>query len=256
MPGKLEGKVALVGGGSKGIGRAIALLYAANGADVVVNGRDPASGEAVVAEIRKLGRRATFGRADLSDYTQVKAMTDDAINQMGKVDILVANGGAGAPTAAFFRETRPEDYMAYANTRWLNRAYLVRSVLDHMVERQTGRIVIISSDAGRVPTPGESLVGGAAAATVMMGKVMAREFSRWKIRVNTICITVTRDTPSFERALAGGAGHVFKKAEEKMPFGINKPEDVAEAALFFASADSDQITGQTLSVNGGLAFPG
>lgn len=256
MKAKLDGKVALVGGSTKGIGRAIALRYAENGADIVVNGRDPASAQLVIDQIRSLGRRAIFGKADLVNFQEVKLMTENAISQMGKIDILVANGGAGPPSAQFFRETDPDLYMDYARTRWLSRAYLIKSVLEHMIQRQTGKIVIITTDAGRVPTPGESMVGGSGAAVVMMAKVMAREFARWQIRVNTICTTVTRDTPSFERALASDAGKVFRKAEAKMPFGINKPEDIAEAALFFASEESNQITGQTLSVNGGLSFSG
>jgi len=128
-----------------------------------------------------------------------------------------------------------------------------------MMARQSGKIIMVTTDAGRTPTRGESLIGGAAAAVVLMTKALAMELARHKIRVNTICTTVTRDTPGYEKATSQQdtrIADIFKRAEERMPFGINKPEDIAKLALFLASEDSNQITGQIFSISGGLSFPG
>jgi 3-oxoacyl-[acyl-carrier protein] reductase len=128
-----------------------------------------------------------------------------------------------------------------------------------MMARQSGKIIIVTTDAGRSPTRGESLIGGAAAALVLMTKALAMELARSKIRINTICTTATKETPGYERATSDQStrmAEIFKKAEERMPFGMNRPDDIAQLALFLASADSNQITGQIFSVTGGLTFPG
>lgn len=256
MLAKLEGRVAVVTGGNQGIGRAIALKLAESGADVVINARNPELAGQVMSQIKARGRRALFEPGDIMDYDSVKRMVDRAIARMGKVDIMVANGGAGEPPPRFFHDIDPSEYGAYLQTRQFSRLYCVRAVLDHMRERGYGKIVIITSDAGRVPTPRESLIGSAAAGLVLLTKALAREFLRWHIRINTICTTVTRDTPGYEKAMSSEARHLFQKATERMPFGLNSPDDLAEAALFLASPESDQITGQVLSINGGLSFPG
>ena len=255
----LSGKVALVTGSSKGIGRAIALKFARNGADIVVNARNQDPALQVVKEINGLGRRASFGQADIWNYQEVKQMVDNATREFGKVDILVASGGGGGAPPALFHTIDPESYVDVIRSHLFSRLYCVRAVLDHMVERQSGKIIIITTDAGRTPTRGESLIGGAAAANVLMTKVLAQEMARSQIRINTICTTITKDTPGYDYAMANPTSHIyriFKKAEERMPFGINRPNDIAELALFLASDDSNQITGQIFSVSGGLSFPG
>jgi len=255
----LSSKVALVTGSSKGIGRAIALKFAENGADIVVNARNQDPALEVVAQIKGLGRKACFERADIWNYQEIKQMVHNAIQEFGQIDILAASGGGGGPPPQFFHQIDPELYIDCIKSGWLSRLYCVRAVLDHMMQRQTGKIIIITTDAGRIPTQGESLIGGAAAAVVLMTKVLAQEFTRWQIRINTICTTITKDTPGYEYAMANPTTYIFKmfkKAEERMPFGINKPDDIAQLALFLASEDSNQITGQIFSISGGLSFPG
>lgn len=256
----LAGKVALVTGSSARIGKAIALKLAENGADLVINGTNPERGMEVVAKIKDMGRRAIFEQADITNYAEVQRMANNAIEKLGKIDILVATGAAGAIAESqfprYFRDTDPSTYEGYITTRWFTRAYAVRAVLDHMIEKNYGKIILITTDGGRWPTPGESINGGAGAGVVMMTKVIAKEFTRWGIRVNTLAISLTGTEEEFEGILASNVGPTFRKVYERMPFGPNKPEDVAAAALFFASSDSDQITGQILSINGGLSFPG
>ena len=256
MKTDLAGKVAIVTGSSQGIGRAIALKLAESGADVVINGRHPEAGQEVVSQVRALGRRCTFHQADICDYAQVKGMVDQTVREWGRLDIMVGCGGPGYPPAQLFHETDPQAYLEYFRNRLFPRLYAIRAALEPMKEGGQGKIVLISTDAGRVPTPGESLIGAAAAGLVLMTKALAREFSRWKVHINTICITVTIDTPGFERARKGGMGKIFERAAQRMPFWPLKPDDIAEMALFLASPESDRITGQIISINGGLAFPG
>jgi 3-oxoacyl-[acyl-carrier protein] reductase len=255
----LSGKVALVTGSSKGIGRAIAVRLAENGASVVINARNPGPALEVVERIRDMGREAHFQPADLGNYQDVKRMVDEAVQRFGRIDILVANGAAAGPPPQPFHEIDPESYGDCVSSHLFTRLHTVRAALDHMMARQSGKIIMVTTDAGRTPTRGESLIGGAAAAVVLMTKVLAQELARSKIRVNTICTTVTRDTPGYEKATSQQDTHLsnlFKKAEERMPFGMNKPDDIAQLALFLASEDSNQITGQIFSISGGLSFPG
>lgn len=256
MQADLKGKTAIVTGSSQGIGKAIALKLAESGADVVINGRHPEPAQEVLAQVRGMGRRCFFHGADISDYAQVKGMVDRMVREWGKLDIMVGCGGPGYPPAQLFHETDPELYGEYFKNRLFPRLYAIRAALEVMKARGEGKIVSITTDAGRVPTPGESLIGATAAGLVLMTKALAREFARWKIHINAICITVTMDTPGFERALKGGMGKVFERAAQRMPFWPLIPKDIAEMALFLASPDSDRITGQVFSINGGLSFPG
>ena len=259
MEADLSGKVALVTGSSKGIGRAIAVKFAENGASVVINARTPGPALEVVEHVRAMGREAHFEPADLYNYDDVKRMVDSAMQRLGHIDILVASGAAAGPPPQPFHEINPKSYGDCVSSHLFTRLYAVRAVLDHMMARQSGKIIIVTTDAGRTPTRGESLIGGAAAAVVLMTKALAMELARDKIRINTICTTVTKDTPGYETATSQQDTHLanlFKKAEERMPFGMNRPDDIAQLALFLASQDSNQITGQIFSISGGLSFPG
>jgi len=233
--------------------------FAENGASVVINARTPGPALEVVEHVRAMGREAHFEPADLYNYDDVKRMVDSAMQRLGHIDILVASGAAAGPPPQPFHEINPKSYGDCVSSHLFTRLYAVRAVLDHMMARQSGKIIIVTTDAGRTPTRGESLIGGAAAAVVLMTKALAMELARDKIRINTICTTVTKDTPGYETATSQQDTHLanlFKKAEERMPFGMNRPDDIAQLALFLASQDSNQITGQIFSISGGLSFPG
>jgi 3-oxoacyl-[acyl-carrier protein] reductase len=122
--------------------------------------------------------------------------------------------------------------------------------------------VLLTTDAGRVPTPGESFIGGAAAALVFMVRALGRELARHQVRINAVAVTLTRDTPGYDWYAAQGEDSdnvlvkAFRKLERETPFGLNTPADVANALLFLASDAAAQITGTTLSVNGGVSFAG
>jgi 3-oxoacyl-[acyl-carrier protein] reductase len=256
----LAGKVAIVIGGSKGIGRAASLRLAEEGADVIVGARGPEAAAEVVSEIEGMGRRAVFLPVNLTEWESVKGMLDEAVRQFGQLDVLVASGAGGGSPARPFVEIDPLTYPAYFQARVLGRLYPIGAAVPFMRGRGYGKIVVVTTDAGRVPTPAESLIGGAAASVIFMIRALGRELARFGIRVNGVSTTLTRDTPSYERFTRRESGEVlgkaFKKIEERAPFGLNEPRDVAEAIAFYASPRSDQITGTTLSVNGGISFPG
>ena len=257
MQVELDGKVAFVAGSTYGIGKAVALKLAENHADIVLNGRNPTQAAKVIKEIEQLGRKAVFEKADITDYREVEQAMQNAIAKFGKVDILVAGGGITQTGICpkFFHETDPIEYLSVAENQWWSRLYCIKALLPHMIERKTGKIVMLTTDAGRWPTPAESVVGGAGAAVMLGTRVLAKELARWRIRVNTVSTTVIEDSASFryETMLSPSLAQVFTKALEKQPFPVTM-EDVAEACLFLASPESDSITGQVLSVNGGLSF--
>lgn len=252
----LKGRIALVTGGADGVGKATALKMAQSGADIIIADKNVEASLKVAAEIEAMGRRASVQECDLWDYDSVKAMTDRAVADMGKVDILVASGATTVKYARFFRDLDPHDYVGCLNTQQFSRLYPIRALLDHMIEQNYGKIIIVTSDAGRTATPRESMIGSAAAGLIQMTKTLAQEFARWNIRVYALCLTVIAGTPAFDAVMATEAHHVFQKAVEKARFGIPSGDDVAEVASFLASPETDKLTGTIISVNGGLSFPG
>ncbi len=253
----LAGKSALVVGGAAGIGKAIAVKLGQCGADVVVADLNVDGATQVATEIQALGRRSIALKCDLMDYNSVKEMTDRAASEMGKIDICIASGGTSAKHAKFFHETDPlVDFAECMKIQQYPRLYIVRAVVDHMKKQNYGKILMITTDAGRVPTPRESLIGAAAAGLVLATKVMANEFLRWNIRINLLCMTLVADTPALRDVMNSPAKHVFEKVYKRVPWGIPTAEDIAEAALFFSSPETDKITGQILSINSGLSYPG
>lgn len=249
---EFAGETALVTGSTGGIGRECALELARRGADVAVNGRSPDSARAVVEEIEDLGQRGHFEQGDITDYGDMERVVEGTVAELGPPDILVGSGGVTAsPTPNFFRDQSVEELRAQFETNYMARLTLIKAALEPLIESGGGRIVNISADAGRFPTPGEVGVCGATAGVMMATRALATELSRWDITVNTVSISVVRDTPGFERMLAESeASSVFQKALEKQDFDVTSA-DVAEAVAFFA--DDRPITGQVMSVNGGIA---
>lgn len=253
----LGGKVALVVGGAAGIGKAIAVKLARCGADIAVADINVEGATQVASEIKSMGRRAIALRCDLMDYNSVKEMTNQAASEMGRIDICIASGGTSAKHAKFFHELdAANDFDECMKIQQYPRLYICRAVVDHMKKQNYGKILMITTDAGRVPTPRESIIGAAAAGLVLATKVMANEFRRFNIRVNLLCMTLVADTPALKDVMNSPAKHVFEKVYDRVPWGIPTAEDIAEAALFFSSPETDRITGQVLSINSGLSFPG
>ncbi|HEV2038360.1 MAG TPA: SDR family oxidoreductase [Candidatus Eremiobacteraceae bacterium] len=255
----LEGRVALVMGSTAGIGFRIAEELARAGVKVALNGRNEARGKAALARLRGTTSEPIFEAGDSTRYDETGCVVANVVHRLGRIDILVTSGGALQPPPALFHELSPEDFSRVFATQYLARVYPIHAALPYMRDQQHGNIVLVGTDAARHVTPGESLHGGIGAAIVLLTKALAREFSRWHIRVNGLALTLTSDTPTYEEifAHAGFVRDLFTKALNRFPWGAPPTaEEVARVALFLASDQSAQVTGQTISVNGGLYFGG
>ncbi len=259
---RLDNKIALITGGGKGIGRAIALAYAQEGADVAICARTTADLDSVAAEVEKLGRRCFHQRADVTDKADAVAMVDATMRAFGRIDILVNNAGGG--DVADHRTILEMDDQCWFDNVALNLHstwYFTKAILPHMVERHYGRIVNIASVAG---LQGVARLGAYAAAkhgVVGFSRTLALECGEYGITCNVICPGPTRagwsisatgigkiaerfgmDVETFNaRSVQGGAIKRMVEAEE-----------VAELAVYFASDLSAATTGQSVSVCGGF----
>lgn len=252
------GKVALVTGSSGGIGYRIAEKLAQSGAHVVINSRTAATGEKALAGLKAVSPNVTLALGDCGDYSAARKIVEAAAAINGGIDILVSSGAQGSVPPTPFAEMTGDQLVAAFDSRFYARIFPVHAAVPHLRKRG-GAVVMIGTDAGRHPTPGESIVGVVGAGVIIMTKALAREFARWKIRVNSVSLTITSDTPSWDRIFASETfqSGLFAKALARFPSGrAPTAEEVARVAVFLASEESAQITGQTVSVNGGLSYGG
>jgi 2-hydroxycyclohexanecarboxyl-CoA dehydrogenase len=249
---------ALVLGGTYGVGAAISRQLAEEGFDVVVSARR--SAPSLLEELRAHAVRAEFVAGDLGVWEEVNQVTQAAWDRLGGLNVVVVSGKPLSAPPRLFLESDPADFDEYLHTMAVSRLYAARAAAPLMRDAGGGRIIFLTSDAGRVPTPAESLVGAGAAAVVFATRALARELARHGIRVNTVSLSLTRDTPSWERYQAGkGSGEVlwkaFEKIEQAAPFGLNEAVDVAALVAFLAGPRAGRISGATISLNGGISFP-
>ncbi len=248
----LTGKTALVTGGAMGIGRGISLALAKQGADVAIADIAIDKANETVAEIKQMGRKATAIKCDVTKKEEVDQTVKTVIDTFGKLDILVNN--VGWDKILFFSQTTPDFWDKIININYKSVLYFTRAVMDHMISRNYGRIISIGSDAGRVGSMGESVYAGTKGAVIAFGKTMARELARNKITVNTVCPGPTETPLTEAMAKEGGlAAKVMPAMKNIIPLGrLGKPEDLGAAVAFLATDEAEFITGQTLSVSGGL----
>ena len=234
----LRGKRAIVTGGADGIGRAIAGRFAEEGTEVVVFDIRPTAPGHV--------------KVDITDYEAVKRAVADA----GPVDILVHN--AGWDMFKPFLKTEPDFWQKIIALNLVGAMNMLHCVLPGMVARGGGKVVSIASDAGRVGSSGEAVYSACKGGIISFTKTLARELASKGVRLNTVCPGVTETNMLAE--FMKGAGDPAKLAEafrRAVPIGrLGKPEDIPGAVLFLASSDADFITGQTISVSGGLTMHG
>jgi 3-oxoacyl-[acyl-carrier protein] reductase len=245
--GPLAGRVALVTGGSRGIGAATARRLAENGAAVGVGGRDSAAIDRVVADIRTGGGRAVPAPADATDADALAGAFAGVEEELGPVELLAAfAGGNGAPRPT--HEVTAEEWRQVVDGELTSTFLTVRAALPGMLERGRGSILTMSSAAGRQPSQASAAYAAAKAGVVMLTKHLAAEYGGRGVRVNCLAPSAvlndkmaTRMTPEQRDRLSGS-----------FPLGrIGRPEDVAAAAVFLLSDDASWLTGVTLDISGG-----
>jgi 2-hydroxycyclohexanecarboxyl-CoA dehydrogenase len=244
----LRGRVVVVTGAGLGLGKAIAERLAAEGARVAVTDVD---GDSALATAKALDGAAGF-RLDITDVSEVSARIDEIAEALGPVDALVNN--AGWDRMAPFLETDEDLWDRIIDINLRGPVRMTKTVLPQMVERQWGRIVNISSDAGRVGSTGEAVYSACKAGIIGFTKTVAREMARHDITVNAICPGPT-DTPLLRAMVGEGHDKLIDSLRRSIPMGrLGRPEDIAGAVAFILSDDAGFITGQTLSVSGGLTM--
>ena len=247
---RLDGRVAVVTGGAGGIGRAVATLLATRGARVVLTDRDPRRDEVA----REIGGPVEAMEHDVTDLAATEAVAAAVLSRHGRLDVWV--NGAGWDLPGLFADTDPDRWMDIVRINYLGVLTGCRAALPGLrAAPGGGAIVSISSDTARVGGWGEAVYAGAKAAVVAFSKSLAREVARDGIRVNCVSPAVTR-TPFEERLREDPVGaRIVEGAVKATPMRrIGLPEEVAEAVAFLAAPASGFITGQVLSVNGGVAM--
>lgn len=244
-------------GATRGLGRAIALELGQRGVRVVASGRDPEAGRAVVDEIIQAGGSAIFVPADLESPAETDNLAKRAIEQFGRIDIVVASAGLHPAGQGFFGTFDLAEAATQVSRTIQVKLNPVQSCLPYMIENGSGSVLFVTSEGGSYPTPGQTTVALHSGGLIQASKVLAKELSRHKIRVNTLCVTIVEDTPTWDR-FAGGEmteqrQRMFGKITAKAPFGIAHPDDIASVAAFLVSDDAGFVTGSTINATGGLA---
>ena len=248
---RFRDRVAVVTGGAQGIGEAIARRLASEGADVAILDIQDEKAQTVADDISSGGGNALAVRVDIADPADVRRAVKVVEDTLGRVDVLINN--AGWDRAGPFVETSEEvwDRVIAINLRGPITA--TRAVLDGMIERGYGRIVNIASDAGKAGSSGESVYSACKGGIIAFTKTLARELVRNSILVNCVSPGPT-DTP-FLADVAAGNPKLAEALQRAIPMRrLGKPEEVASAVAFLASDEASYITGQTLSVSGGLTM--
>lgn len=257
----LEGKVAIVTGASRGIGCAIAVQLAQEGARVVLSARSPGPLALVAGAIRDRGGEALAVSADAADAASVDALVDRAAGHFGGIDILVANAG-GQRRRAGFEELTDQDFLDAYTDNCLSIVRLVRAALPHMRARGGGRIIVIASEAATQPERTFQHYNAAKAAALNLAKSLSKALARDNILVNTVSPGLIL-TPGVEEGFARGAADqgrsveavqadFFRKFKPGLVLGRGgEPEEVAAVVAFLASAAASYITGAEIRVDGG-----
>ena len=245
---ELDGKIAVVTGAGRGIGRSIALTLADAGADVVGCDVLIADLEEVVKEIRAKGRKGLAVKADVSQEKDVSQMIRKAVEEFGRVDILVNNAAYPTYSMKYFNETEVVEWDQQINVTFKGVLYCCKAVIPHMIAQRSGKIINITSTSARVYSPRMAVYGACKAAVASFSRCIAAELGRYGIYVNCVA----------PHAIVGKALNQLPDSHRKETASTNalrkegEPEDIANMVLFLASDKAKYITGQQYCVDGGF----
>ena len=243
---ELKGKIALVTGAAQGIGRAIALLLAQKGADIVISDINLEKAEEMAKEIEALGRKAMAIKVDVANTNDVERMVEAILERFGQIDILVNNAGI-AKDKLILRMTE-EDWDSVLNVNLKGTFNCTKAVIKHMSKQRKGKIVNIASVVGEMGNVGQANYSASKAGVIGFTKTIAREFAQRGINVNAIAPGYI-ETPMTEAL----PEKVKEELRRMIPMErLGRPEDVAQAVLFLVSEATSYITGQVLNVHGGI----
>lgn len=244
---KLSGKVALITGASRGIGRAIAIEFAKQGASVIINySTDSEGAKKTLEEVKKVNGYGIIIKGDISSFHKCEIIVEEAMKVMGKLDILINN--AGISKIGLFIDCSEEEIKEIVNTNLLGAVYLTKHVLKYMLSRKQGNIINISSMWGQVGASCEVLYSTTKGGLNLFTKALAKEVAPSNIRVNCIAPGV------IDTKMNSFLGEEEKKSLEKeIPLGrFGDPSEVGKLAVFLCSEDSTYITGQIIRADGGF----
>ncbi|MDY6856416.1 MAG: 3-oxoacyl-[acyl-carrier-protein] reductase [Thermodesulfobacteriota bacterium] len=243
---ELKGKVALITGSAQGIGKAIAMLFAKRGADIVISDMNSENAEKVSKEIEDIGRKSLVSITDVADFKAVEVMIKKTIDAFGRIDILVNN--AGIVKDGLLLRMKEESWDQVLNVNLKGTFNCTKAAIRYMAKQKGGKVVNIASIAGEMGNIGQANYSASKAGVIGFTKTVAREFASRNINVNAVApgfidTEMTRALPE----------NITEGLKVQIPIErLGTPEDVAEAVFFLVSEASSYITGQVLNVNGGL----
>ena len=245
---RLEGKKAIVTGAGRGIGRAIALNFAREGADILVNYHsNDAAAQEVIQKVQEMGRKAVAVKADVSSYQDAYKMVDAAVNDLGGLDILVNNAGMSKP--GMMLKMSEEDWDKIIDIHLKGTFNASQAAGRQMKEQKSGRIINVISSAGLYGTIGQINYSSAKAGVIGFTKSASRELGRYNITVNAICPGITATEMTEKLRSDEKLKEIYLGRIQLGRFG--QPEDISPAFVFFASDEASYVTGQILAVDGG-----
>ena len=248
---KLENKAAVVTGGGRGVGRAVALKYAREGADVIVNyvSSDKTANE-VVAEVEKLGRRAKAVKADVASKEGAEGLIQACVDEFGKIDILVNNAGFTRP--ALLRKMTEDQWDQVLGVHLKAVFFTSQAAANHMAEQKSGKMINVTSVAGLVGTVGQINYASAKGGLLSFTKSAARELARYNVNVNIISLGIVSTDMTEKIRTDEKLQEIYMRRILLNRFA--DPDEISPAFVFLASDDANYITGQLLCVDGGYGL--
>jgi len=246
--------VAIVTGGTSGVGLATARRLAEAGVPrILLVGRNPERGERAAREVSELGAEAVFRSADVTVPGDAVGVVAEAVDRWGRVDILV-NSANGSGRPSLLVRTAIEDLLPTVVSQLAGVMHMTHAVREVMAAQESGAIVNVASDAAKSPTPGEAAIGAAMAGIVMFSRTAAMELKRNGIRVNIVTPSLITGTGGYDRVQQDEfSTKLFGKAIPLAQLGVVDAEDMAELIVFLCSPRAGKLTGQAISLNGGIS---